>query len=232
MNSKLLSASATALFSSPEIPPKESQTRSVFRRRETWMFVVLLALLNCAALLGSLGGAMIFLPEAVYQGEWWRLFTHPFVHVTWYHLLLDGAAFLILYDSLLEKSLGRRRSYIIAGGVGSLAIAWLAAPSISTNGLCGLSGIAHGLMAVSALEMIALLPQKSVERRIGFVTLALVIGKAALEALTGRMFFTFLHFGLMGAPVAVSHAGGVLGGLLAFLLFSSAARKARQTSQV
>jgi len=44
-----------------------------------------------------------------------------------------------------------------------------------------------------------------------------VVGKAAVEALSGHMFFTFLYFGMVGTPVAVSHAGGVLGALLAYL---------------
>jgi hypothetical protein len=63
-------------------------------------------------------------------------------------------------------------------------------------------------------------PQRSgsTECHIGWIGFVLVVGKAALEALSGRMFFTFLHLGLMGDPVAVSHAGGVIGGLLAILL--------------
>ncbi len=161
---------------------------------------------------------MLFLPQAVEHGEWWRLFTHPFVHVTWYHLLLDGTAFLTLYYSLVEASVVRRLLYVLAAGAGSLLFSWTADPAIYTNGLCGLSGIAHGLMAISSLELIASQPPGSAEHRIGVVGFVLVVGKVALEAVTGRMFFTFLHFGLMGAPVAVSHAGGVLGGLIAVVL--------------
>jgi rhomboid family GlyGly-CTERM serine protease len=161
---------------------------------------------------------MIFMPQAVQDGEWWRLFTHPFVHVTWYHLLLDGVAFLALYHSLVEVSAVRRLLYVLAAAAGSLLLSWASAPGISTSGLCGLSGTAHGLMAVSALELVGAQPPGSNGRRIGLVSLAVVVGKAALEALSGRMFFTFLHFGLMGDPVAVSHAGGIIGGLFAMLV--------------
>ena len=161
---------------------------------------------------------MVFLPQAVQGGEWWRLFTHPFVHVTWYHLLLDGVAFLALYHSLVEASLFRRLLYVLGAGAGSLLVSWATAPGISTGGLCGFSGIAHGLMAVSALELVAGQPPGSTERRIGQISFVLVVGKAAVEALSGRMFFTFLHFGLMGDPVAVSHAGGIAGSLLVMLL--------------
>lgn len=195
-----------------------SDRSALLRRPELLLFVVLLALFNVPVLSGSCFNSMVFMPQAVQCGEWWRLFTHPFVHVTWYHLLLDGAAFLALYHSLLETSIGRRLLYMLAAGAGSLLVSWLTAPAISSSGLCGLSGVAHGLTAVSALELLAGYPPTSTEHRIGQVTFILVVAKAAVEALSGRMFFTFLHFGLMGDPVAVSHAGGIIGGLLAMLL--------------
>jgi rhomboid family GlyGly-CTERM serine protease len=182
-------------------------------------FIALLAVFNAPVLRGSWCHSMVFLPGAVEGGEWWRLFTHPFVHVSWYHLLLDGAAFLALYHSLVEGSVCRRLLYVLAAGAGSLLVSWAVAPGISTSGLCGLSGIAHGLTAVSALEAVVGQAPGSTERRVGLICFLLVAGKAALEALSGHMFFTFLHFGLMGEPVAVAHAGGVIGGLLAMLLF-------------
>jgi rhomboid family GlyGly-CTERM serine protease len=187
------------------------------RRPELLMFCALLAILNAPVLAGAFSQSLVFLPGAVTGGEWWRLLSHPFIHVTWYHLLLDGAAFLALYCSLIEPSLFRRLAYVFAAGAGSLLAAWAAAPGISTSGLCGLSGIDHGLMAVSALELVRANRPGSTERRLGQLAFLLAVGKAALEALSGHMFFTWLHFGLMGAPVAVSHAGGIIGGLLAML---------------
>jgi rhomboid family GlyGly-CTERM serine protease len=195
-----------------------SDRAGLWRRPELLVFLALLAVLNAPVLTGSCCHSMVFLPQAVKHGEWWRLFSHPFVHVTWYHLLLDGTAFLVLYHSLLEASIVRRLLYVFGAGAGGLLGSWATVPAISTTGLCGLSGIAHGLMAVSALELVASQPPGSTERRIGLLGFILVVGKAAVEAMSGRMFFTFLHFGLMGDPVAVSHAGGILGGLLAMLL--------------
>jgi rhomboid family GlyGly-CTERM serine protease len=197
-----------------------SHAAALFRRPELLLFTVLLLVFNSPILAGSCWRSMIFQPGAVQGGEWWRLFTHPFVHVTWYHLLLDGTAFLTLYHSLIEASVVRRLTYVFAAGAGSLLLSWSAAPAISTSGLCGLSGIAHGLMAVSALELVASQPPGSAERRIGLIGFGLVVGKAVVEAFSGRMFFTCLHFGLMGDPVAVSHAGGIVGGLAAMLLLN------------
>jgi rhomboid family GlyGly-CTERM serine protease len=186
-------------------------------RPELLVFLLLLAVLNAPVLRGSSFQSLVFLPAPVRAGEWWRVLTHPFVHVTWYHLLLDGAAFLTLYHSLLDTSLGRRLLYLFTGAIGSLMLSWASAPAIASIGLCGLSGIAHGLMAVSALEMVTAFPLHSTERRIGWTSFGLVVAKASFEALSGRMFFAFLDFGLLGSPIAVAHAGGIVGSLLAFL---------------
>jgi rhomboid family GlyGly-CTERM serine protease len=184
------------------------------QRPEIICFVVLIAIFNVPVLFGTVWSSMLFQPEAVHAGEWWRLVTHPFVHLTWYHLLLDGTAFLSLYCSLVERKVSVRLAYVVATAAGSLVASWIAAPAISTSGLCGLSGIAHGLMAISAIEMLA---GEKTERKIGWISLILVAGKAGFEAITGRMFFGFLDFGLLGSPVAVSHAGGIIGGLIAML---------------
>jgi hypothetical protein len=75
-------------------------------------------------------------------------------------------------------------------------------------------------MAVSGLELVARHPPRSAEWRLGLITFILVAAKAAVEALSGRMFFAFLEFGMLGQPVAVAHAGGIIGGLLALALLS------------
>lgn len=132
---------------------------------------------------------------------------------------------------LVEKRISRRLAYVLASGAGSLLLSWLAAPAIATNGLCGLSCIAHGLMAVSAVEMMNGQARRSPEWRIGAFTLALVVGKAAYEAITGQILFGFLYFGLVGNPIAVSHAGGIVGGLLAMLLLSTLGRTPNRRPQ-
>ncbi len=187
------------------------------RQKPEFIFlVVLIAIFNVPVLFGTVWSSMVFQPEAVRSGEWWRLVTHPFVHLTWYHLLLDGIAFLSLYCSLVERRVFVRLGYVLATAAGSLAASWIASPGTLANGLCGLSGVAHGLMAISAIEMLG---SDKTERRIGWICLVLVVGKGAFEAITGRMFFGFLDFGLLGSPVAVSHAGGIVGGLVVLLLF-------------
>jgi rhomboid family GlyGly-CTERM serine protease len=194
--------------------------RCIGNRTELVFFTIFIAIFSGPALFGIVWQDMMFHPSAVRAGEWWRLVTHPFVHITWYHLLLDASAFLLLYHGLIESSRARRLLYVIGSGVGSLAFAWIASPMIFTVGLCGLSGMAHGLMAVSAVEMMTGRRHDSAEWRIGAATLLVVVAKAAYEAVTGKILFAFLYFGMVGDPVTASHAGGIIGALTVMFLFS------------
>lgn len=186
---------------------------------DLWIFAVAIAALNAPLLLGGqFPGSLIFLPSAVFAGEWWRVVTHPFVHVTWYHLLLDAGAFLLLYGGLTQPSRARRFAYVAACGLGGLVACLLTTPTINTHGLCGLSGIAHGLMAICALEILDANPADPKRRRVAAVSFVAVVGEVIIEAATGHAFMRWLHFGLVGTPLVASHAGGVLGGLIAYAL--------------
>jgi len=196
--------------------PSTDFAGTVLWRIELATFAVLIVLLNLPLLSGQLDTKFIFLPEAVSAGEWWRVFTFPFVHVSLYHLLLDATAFFILYSELRDKRRLERFGFMLAAGAGSLLASIWAAPMIQTHGLCGLSGIAHGLATVSALEMITSTKSKAV-RRVGIASLLLVVGKSAIEAVTGQIAFASWHLGSLGFPIAVCHAGGVAAALLAWL---------------
>jgi len=174
----------------------------------------MIALCNLHLMTGESGGALIFSWDRVTAGEWHRLATHPFVHVSWYHFLLDAGAFLLLYTGLNERRPIKRLLTVGICGFCGLLAPLLFSPDIYSQGLCGLSGMAHGLMAFSGLEMMR---DKSTAK-IGFCCLAIVVAKSIYEAATGTVFFSFLLFGLCGIPIAVCHAGGVLGGLVSFLL--------------
>ncbi len=158
------------------------------------------------------GRWFIFSPSAFESGQWWRLFTHPFVHVTWYHLFLDAGAFLFLYMGLEKQKSIHRIMHVIACGIGSLGLTLLFCPAVNSQGLCGISGIAHGLMAVSALEMM----QSSGNYRVGLISLAILISKCIYEVIVGDVLFSFLQFGLCGSPLVACHAGGVIGGVFSF----------------
>lgn len=177
------------------------------------VFSLLLIILNTHILTGNYTTSFFFFPDSVQSGQWWRLLTHPFVHLSWYHLLLDAGAFFLLYREIRAKRMREKLFYVVTCGIVSLCVATIASPLIETRGLTGLSGIAHGLMAVSALEMI----REQEDRRFGLICFLIVLSKSIYEALNGRVLFEFMHIGMCGTPVAVSHAGGVLGGIMAFL---------------
>lgn len=184
-------------------------------------FAVMLALLNLPLFNGEFCETMIFFPQRVAMGEWWRVVSHPFVHLTWYHLLLDAGAFLLLYSGLEEQRPLQRIGYVVACAMGSLLVSTLASSVVQDRGLCGLSGTAHGLMAISAIESIK---RRSLDGKwcpAGMISLGIVVAKSVMEVLQGHVFFEFLHFGMMGLPVPESHAGGVLSGIVAFLVFGS-----------
>jgi rhomboid family GlyGly-CTERM serine protease len=196
------------------------QQRSL--RCELLVVLLLLAWANTSLLAGEWNHAWAFFPSRVAAGEWWRLLTHPFVHVSWYHLLLDSAAFLMLYAEMCARPRWQRLGAVLSCAFGSL-VAALSSPIVAGNGFGGLSGIAHGLMVLSALGMVR--GNERAQRCAGWIALSCVIGKALLEAITGDVLLSFVHMGLMGSPVAACHAGGVVGGLLFWLILGRVGRK-------
>lgn len=173
--------------------------------------VVLLGV-NYTLFQGEIRTELIFFPDAVLAGKWWLIFTHPLVHLSWYHLMLDGLAFMLLFAILEESSIWLKLLYIISTGLGALAFALLMEPYLGVRGLSGLSGIAHGLMAVAALEM---LRRKEI-RRLGLLSLGALGLKCIYELLSQESFLESLHLGSVGEPLVSCHAGGVIGGVLTY----------------
>jgi rhomboid family GlyGly-CTERM serine protease len=180
-----------------------------------WAWTILLLIVNLPLAWGEVRTSLIFLPEAVRQGQWWRVVTFPLVHLSWYHFLLDGCGFLLLFGCLEEQRWLAKTLYVVGAGAGALLLSLALDPSIATQGLCGLSSIAHGLMAISALEML----RHEDQRKWGWISLSIVVGKSAYELWAGHVLFEFLHMGLCGHPLAACHAGGVLGAMIAFVPF-------------
>lgn len=179
------------------------------RTTELLFITLLLALANTPLLCGHVCERLLFVPERVAAGEWWRLLTASFVHVSAYHLALDAGAFLLLYHTLHEPFRLGRLLAVAACAAGSLAASLLTlAPGGS---LCGLSGIGHGLLAVAALEMLG--SDDRTTARVGAACFLGTAAKSVFEACADHVLFASLHFGDVATPVAVCHLGGVIGGL-------------------
>ena len=203
------------------------QTKTTSPSGELFVFAAILLACNLPLAGDRVAESMVFMPDRVMAGEWWRILSHPFVHITWYHLLLDAGAFLLLYGGIGEPSRLKRVAYVAICGMGSLGVSMLASPVVHERGLCGLSGIAHGLMAVSALELAAKDSLAGRSCRAGMITFGIVVAKSVMEVLSGHVLFESLHFGMMGLPIPESHAGGVLSGIAAFLVLHSSSRSKR-----
>lgn len=53
---------------------------------------------NAGLIAGCFCEPLIFRTQGVAADRWLRIFTHPFLHVSVYHLLLEAAAFSLLYS--------------------------------------------------------------------------------------------------------------------------------------
>lgn len=191
--------------------PVESGLRD--KRLELRALLALLTLINLGLILGNTPASnLIFQPDCVASGEWWRILSWPFVHVSRYHLLIDGIAFLLLYFGLNEHNRALRISYALLAACGSLLLPWLVAPEVATIGLCGLSGPAHGLMAITALEM----RTNPKEKRLGNLLLYGLLMKTCFEMASGAVILHQLHIGDIGQPIVSTHAGGIVAGFITF----------------
>jgi len=176
---------------------------------------IVLALCNLPMLSGSIWMEGVFFPQAIAAGEWWRVLTHAFVHVSPYHLFIDGIAVVFLLRELATQSRTRRALLFGSSLAGSLLASIWFAPAIAERGLCGLSGVAHGLMAAVCLLGCRDRTRPRLDRTIYTVLLAATAAKVMFECVTGSVLFSSSHFGSVGAPIVVCHAGGFVGGLIA-----------------
>ncbi len=199
------------------VTPKFPDTNITGNRMAIVFWVSLLAVVNFSLVFGNHPAInMMFRPDAIADGEWWRIFLSPLVHVSPYHLLMDGSAFLLVYIGLEEHRWSRRLVLTLFSAAGSLLLPLFIAPELNRIGLCGLSGAAHGLTAVSSLEM----SRHRGQKKIGCFLLVVLSLKVAWELWSGTVFLHFLHFGDIGHPIVATHAGGVLGGVVGYVVIA------------
>jgi membrane associated rhomboid family serine protease len=154
-------------------------------------------------------------------GEWWRVITYPLAHVSIYHLVLDATAFLSLYAALPFGRTRERLVSLLAVSLCSLGVAWVASPEIHVVGLGGLSGPAHGLLMIVALEIAASPSSGRHARFAAGVGVAGLVAKCLYEMSTGQLAGAEWHLGELGTPIVACHAGGAVGGLLAWMSWRS-----------
>ncbi len=182
-------------------------------------FVLVLALCNLHLLVGAPPSLFIYRGDLVASGQWWRIFTHVFTHVSWYHLLLDASAVVIIWREL-PATTWRKLSAAAFCAATALLAAILLSPDISHTGYCGLSGMAHGLMTWLGTCWILMAMKKGngkpdkLQFVIGLAVFLIILGKSLSEVATGHLLFQSLHPAHLGVPIVHAHLGGVIGGIL------------------
>ena len=145
--------------------------------------------------------ALIFDRAAVGAGEWWRVVTGSWVHLSTSHLVYDGLAVLIA-GWLLERDGAPLRSMVLAsaGAVGLAVLIEL--PGIIRFG--GLSGIAYTLVAYLAFSG---LREGGAWRWLCLTTLLVSAAKLSFELSTGRFLLVPTSNEIVAVPLV--HAVGM-----------------------
>ncbi|WP_163335640.1 rhomboid family intramembrane serine protease [Desulfopila sp. IMCC35008] len=187
---------------------------------------LLAAVCNMHLLRGVAPSTFLYYTDNVLTGEWYRLLTHPLVHASWYHLLLDGLCMILLYRAA-RAAIWQKIAAVPICGITSLLYSIAQSPQIATTGYCGLSGIAHGFMFL--VGWLWLFPTDrgqqsgwSSERWLGLLFCLVSLGKSLCEVYSGQILFADSHAGYLGGiPIVHAHLGGVFGGLLTGILIQA-----------
>lgn len=201
----------------------------------TNVFIFLILVCNINLLVGEPPSWSLFLFDNVVQGQWWRVITHPFTHVSLYHLAVDLLATSILFSQLRSSSTVSRPLLFTICSLASLLAVVLFSPHLLTSGYCGLSGTAHGLMSFLGMQWLTdafTKKERAVPLLTGLLFLLSSAGKSVIEVVTGQVVFSSLHMGELGVPLVHAHLGGAVGGIILFLfLYRKTLSKTRLKSQ-
>jgi rhomboid family GlyGly-CTERM serine protease len=147
---------------------------------------------------------------AIAAGQWWRLITAHFVHLTFRHAALDLGGLVLLWALFARDLRPLQWTVVILAAVAAIDCGlWLRDPAIVWY--LGLSGVLHGVLAAGAFVRIRRGDPE------GWVLAGLLLAKVTYEQMHGQMPFA----GDM--PVVVdAHLYGVVGGLAAAILLALA----------
>ncbi len=184
--------------------------------------LALMLLLLLTEFLGDSGRAWLsFDRNAIADGQWWRFLTGNFVHLGWYHWLLNELGLLVLVllcPEVLPWRVWVRRLLCLSLGM-TLGL-YLFVPDL--RNYVGLSGVIHGLF------VLGLMPQVLKRDLIALGCLAYLLGKIGWELVAGA---PVSDEAAIGGRVAVeAHLFGVLAAFVYGAIFRSfTGRESRRT---
>ncbi len=187
-------------------------------------FIVMTILCNSHLLLGLPPSWSLFRLDEVMHGQLWRLITHPFTHVSFYHLTVDLTATCMLFSQLRSSFVNRSLLFTLCSAASLLSVV-LFSPHLLTSGYCGLSGTAHGFMSYLGIQWLhdsfKIKEPRFIPPLSGMIFLISSAGKSIFEVMTGEVLFSSLHMGELGIPLVHAHLGGAMGGILSYFVLQT-----------
>lgn len=191
---------------------------SILKRWWDVILMVLLLLITNGHLLGVNSPFPFLLTiDGIAEGEYYRFITHAFLHTSWYHFLLDSSAFFFLY-TMVSKSPKERLWVFMFSLSGSLLGACIGTSWLLPEGLCGLSGSAHGII-IWVSFILQGKTRTGWESVLYSMAILFTLAKSIYEVYTGGVLFSSLHIGNVGSPVVSCHLGSTLFILLIYPLY-------------
>lgn len=182
-------------------------TNLLRQARQIWVWpLLLMLLLLIAQCFGELGRSLFaFDHKLIAGGQWWRLITGNYVHLGWYHLMLNEIGLLVLVllcPQPLPARIWLLRLFVLSLGIG-LCLFFLV-PNLMRY--VGMSGVIHGLF------VLGLLPQALKRDWIAAACLVYLLGKLGYEVIIGAPISDAKAIG--GHVVTQAH---LYGAIIAFL---------------
>jgi len=173
--------------------------------------VILILICSVIAVFGDAGRELLKYDRlAIQGGEYWRIITGHFAHLSNSHLLLNLAGLVLSWLLVGRNYSSGQWLVVFLISISSISLGfWFLDKDMLWY--VGLSGVLHGLMLAGAAQGLKSLPTESV------VICALVIGKLIYEQLFGPLPGSESSSG--GSVVVNAHLYGATGGAIAAGIF-------------
>ena len=170
------------------------------------ILMMLVLLLGVQLLPADVQSLWLYERQEILNGQWWRLLSAHWVHLSWQHLLVNAGG-LVLWVGLFPRLPSRQLWLMVL----LLSLAVSGSLLIWNNNVAWYGGFSGILMGLYMAAAILTFPE---ERLINRLIIAIIGGKVALEQLAGW------GLAVVDVPVIVdAHLYGVLAALVCVLGF-------------
>lgn len=179
-------------------------------RAQLWFLISVALLVLVMQIMSTMGVSQIqYHREAILAGEYWRLISGHFLHVTWLHMIINLLGLGLIWGLFKDLLYPKTWWLLLGGSIAGIDIGlMICQPHIIWY--AGFSGALHGLFAGGAICALV-----RYGKRRG-ILLGLLLGKLLYEQLIGPLPGTVE---MSGAPVITeAHLYGAIGGSMMALM--------------